>query len=724
MPTCAETFLGPACAFLEPWLVRPILVLPLMLVMAVLFGLGKGLGLPGLFWSKNRVVQLQAGFGVALLFFETVLVLELLEGPESIGPIRSFAYTAAVLGALLVAFAGYRASRPRRSQPGVVSPAIRAVDAESKTPGPREQPGVPPWAFFGGIVLGAATAAGLALGSSVIPTDAIASVLRFLDRPSAVPELHGLAAVGFALSVLGFIRPPRVPASLAICSFGGYLVGLQGLLTFFLGLPGLEIFVLVAALAISGLGARRIRFPELADRYDHPVPYPPAGAAAPPGADPFRPVESLGGKAPRRLILVCASGGGIRSATWTAAILGRLSTLPPFRSSTRWISGASGGMVGAAFWRAAQGQLDHHQLARVVSSDSLSPVVRQLVFRDVPLAFIPFSRHRDRGRALQEAWADNLASLVPKGAPVLPLSTPIARLAGDEARGEWPFLVFSPMLVEDGRRLIVSNLDLSSVTDHQVRWLSHLEPGPPPTTSTAPVTSVASRSAYALAELDPGCLDRMQLGTAARMSASFPFVSPAVALPTDPERRVVDAGYYDNYGVELACSWLRLLLQRHRDELRARLDGILVIQIRDNVSELSVTAGAEPASEKPSVQAPKELQRIRDRGAERPRLFRGFEGLTSPLEGVLSARESVMLFRNDAQLEAAMQLYTAAFGSEDFLMTTNFEFAGEASLSWHLSEAERELLVTQAEAQVITDKIAAIGEWLARPRKVAGQVGS
>src|SRR5262249_56161164 len=121
-------------------------------------------------------------------------------------------------------------------------------------------------------------------------------------------------------------------------------------------------------------------------------------------------------------------------------------------------------------------------------------------------------------------------------------SRPGAGLAADESRGEWPFLVFSPMLVEDGRRLIVSNLDLSTVTDHQVRWLSHLEPGPPPTTSTRPVTSVASRSAYALTELDPGRLDRLHLGTAARMSASFPFVSPGVALPTTPPRPSVAAG--------------------------------------------------------------------------------------------------------------------------------------------------------------------------------------
>jgi predicted acylesterase/phospholipase RssA len=46
---------------------------------------------------------------------------------------------------------------------------------------------------------------------------------------------------------------------------------------------------------------------------------------------------------------------------------------------------------------------------------------------------------------------------------------------------------------------------------------------------------------------------QFKLSTAVRMSASFPFVSPSTALPTNPPRRVVDAGYYDNYGVNLAA---------------------------------------------------------------------------------------------------------------------------------------------------------------------------
>ena len=61
-----------------------------------------------------------------------------------------------------------------------------------------------------------------------------------------------------------------------------------------------------------------------------------------------------------------------------------------------------------------------------------------------------------------------------------------------------------------------------------------------------------------------------------RMSATFPYVTSAVVLPTDPPRHVVDAGYYDNYGVNLAASWIA----SHGDWIRRNTSGVLVVQIR------------------------------------------------------------------------------------------------------------------------------------------------
>src|SRR5262249_62332987 len=67
-----------------------------------------------------------------------------------------------------------------------------------------------------------------------------------------------------------------------------------------------------------------------------------------------------------------------------------------------------------------------------------------------------------------------------------------------------------------------------------------------------------------------------RVGTAARMSATFPVISPVVSLPTFPPRRVVDAGMYDNYGVNLAARWVF----EHRLALRRYTSGVALVQIR------------------------------------------------------------------------------------------------------------------------------------------------
>jgi hypothetical protein len=135
--------------------------------------------------------------------------------------------------------------------------------------------------------------------------------------------------------------------------------------------------------------------------------------------------------------------------------------------------------------------------------------------------------------------------------------------------------------------------------------------------------------------------------------------------------------------------------------LKENISGILVIQIRDNVSELSVNPQSDAWREK-----------LREPGAAGgSRLLRALEGLSRPLNGLLAARESVMLFRNDSLLEGLSHLYSRAFG-EDFLTTTVFEFGGDASLSWHLAPEEVGMLEAQATSKGIQLKLNAIESWL------------
>ena len=693
--------------FLEIMLRHPIAILAPGLVVAILYGAGKAMGLPRLFWNERPLNCFLAGLASTLLAAESFLVAYLLDGAGILVARTSFICFLLVGGAVWLLLVGVRiftlpsaSPTSRRARAGWtrgVSPAIRTVDDQGLAGTRTSQ--VPAGEFMAGVGVAA-----------VFVVLLVALTLRILapelpelaQRQTSDPELHFLALICFILFLAAFVllRRCATPA-VGLCILLSLVLSVDAAIEFWLHSAGLGALLLLGLLWWSGALRYKLRVPALADLYGRPVRYPPLKQEPAPKAAPLPfdvALDAKDGK-PRRLIVVCASGGGIRAATWTAAILGQLDEIEGFRSAARLITGASGGMMGAASWLAFLAKEDNasqplpagtwQDLMKAVSMDSLTSVAQRLVFRDIPMAFMRRNNLADRARALEESWCKNLQDSKLK----IDLGVTFGQLRGGEESGRWPSLVLSPMLVEDGRRLIISNLDLTKSTENFVRWLSSKETG------TRPVSGRASQTAYHLHQLWPDGWERFPLSTAARLSAAFPYVSSAVILPTEPRRRVVDAGYYDNYGLELACNWLRELLEIDRPLLERSVSGILVIQIRDNVSQLSVN----PDDPKRPIAA--------GRG-DGSSFSRSLEGLTSPPEGLLTARESVTLFRNDAQLELVSHMYATAFGSEDFLTTTVFEFGGEASLSWHLAKDEVDLIQQQAQSKGIRLKLDAIRAWL------------
>ena len=95
-------------------------------------------------------------------------------------------------------------------------------------------------------------------------------------------------------------------------------------------------------------------------------------------------------------------------------------------------------------------------LAGRFSNDYLSPITRQLILRDLPFAIFPWRQSYDRGHALEDA--------IVAGGNLTELGCTFSQLLDAEHRGQIPSLVFSPMLVEDWCRLLISNLDLDDLT--------------------------------------------------------------------------------------------------------------------------------------------------------------------------------------------------------------------------------------------------------------------
>jgi hypothetical protein len=217
-----------------------------------------------------------------------------------------------------------------------------------------------------------------------------------------------------------------------------------------------------------------------------------------------------------------------------------------------------------AYWEGMQ--LMEDKFIAALENDFLKPLYQKWVHKDLnPIGrFFPHETQNDRGSALELAWDRHLLGRPVKPAdgkiPVgqiswdatLPcLGVPFDELRQEEQQGLIPSLVFTPMLIEDGRQLIISNLDLGYMIDAG----SYTSPKDPKTLDAqhGPQRTISAIEFY---RLFPDAVGQFRLGTAVRLNATFPVFTPATELPTNPPRRVVDAGYYDNYGLIVASRWI------------------------------------------------------------------------------------------------------------------------------------------------------------------------
>jgi hypothetical protein len=405
-----------------------------------------------------------------------------------------------------------------------------------------------------------------------------------------------------------------------------------------------------------------------------------------------------------KLVIVTVSGGGIRASVWASVVLRKLeATLgADFPYHIRLVTGASGGMVAGSYYVLSLmpptadvltgGTADFETLhgttldafVDAMALDQLDAVAGRMLFTDLPGTLSPFARRGDRGRTLEETW------IRWTGGEASPLRRPLESFAADERMGWRPSLVYTPMMVEDGRRLLISNLDMAFATRNVGGLL--IEPssrkierpaiqGGDFDLSIHEEDEVFSLSAVEFFRLFPRAHD-FRVTTAIRMSASFPWVSPAVNLPTLPPRRVVDAAYYDNYGVNLSALWL----SKMSSWLQENTSGVLVVQIRDKVSQ-----GARTEIDFDRLSGSESLlDRLLWNAGSRV-LRPGLQAISTPLIGVSNARDWTMAFRNDEQVDLQDLLFDELRG-RDFFRTVVFECPVDVSLSWKLTEREKAIL--------------------------------
>ena len=282
------------------------------------------------------------------------------------------------------------------------------------------------------------------------------------------------------------------------------------------------------------------------------------------------------------LVVVTVSGGGSRAAYWSFCALQYIDSMTNDRlfKNTTLITGASGGMIGAAYWRnlhdaCQQGILKDpysEQYQKNVGKDLLNAIIFSFASVDLVSPFnkiniAGYSYTRDRGYAMEQELIRNTDSLMDKS---------IGYYRDREANGSIPLLIINGTIVNDGRRLMISDQPVGYLTQPEYSLND----------SMPPIDAIDFAAFFA--KQDPY---NLRITSALRMNATFPYVLPVVKLPSEPNMDIMDAGLRDNFGAEVASRYLYVL----RDWLGKNTRKIIFIDIRDT-RENTVTSPSEQSS--------------------------------------------------------------------------------------------------------------------------------
>lgn len=269
------------------------------------------------------------------------------------------------------------------------------------------------------------------------------------------------------------------------------------------------------------------------------------------------------------LLLVNASGGGLRAAYFATCALQRADSLMGGGLMDRafLLSGASGGMLGLAWYReltrpgADTARLPgpwSAEAREAVADDLLNPVCFTIVVNDL---FVPWQKveaagrryRKDRAWVFEQVWNEHTRHA---------LDRPFTAWGDAEFRGEIPAMILSPTIVNDGRRLFISPQPVSWVCRPANRG---------GVLRTPQVDGVDFRAFFARQGADS-----LGMGSALRMNATFPYILPNAALPSDPLTEVMDAGLRDNFGITVSTRFAH----NFRDWLQRNTSRVILLEIR------------------------------------------------------------------------------------------------------------------------------------------------
>lgn len=271
-----------------------------------------------------------------------------------------------------------------------------------------------------------------------------------------------------------------------------------------------------------------------------------------------------------KMIMICTSGGGQRAAIWTLRSMQVADSVlnGQLMNHTVCITGASGGQVGSSYFRElylrkTQGEaieMNDRKYIDNMAKDILNPVVFSLIVNDIFVRFETFNDGKytyikDRGYAFEKQLNVNTENV---------LNKKVLDYAPYESNATIPMLLLTPTIVNDGRKLYISPQPISFMNAAEIQNTDLLE---------SKVKGVEFMRFFK--DQDAGNLG---FSSALRMSATFPYITPNVNLPSSPAMEIMDAGLTDNFGIIDAVQFCYIFKQW----INENTSGVVFMCIRDS----------------------------------------------------------------------------------------------------------------------------------------------
>ncbi len=378
-----------------------------------------------------------------------------------------------------------------------------------------------------------------------------------------------------------------------------------------------------------------------------------------------------------RMVFIATSGGGQRAAVWTLRTLqyADSATGGKLMQQTQLITGASGGMIGASYFRELYYRAQHNDISHSywsnryvdkISMDNLNPIIFSMVVSDLFLRvqkteFEGMYYYKDRGYALEDKLNQNTDFVMNK--KLMDYKYP-------EVSAEIPMIIMSPALINDGRKLYISPQPISYMN----------RAGPDFMEDETPIMKGVEFMRF----FENHGAQNLPMLTALRMNATFPYITPNIDLPSNPVMEIMDSGISDNFGTSDAVRFLFVF----RDWIKENTSGIIFVRIRDT----------------------ERIKQVEEK--QTPSIISKF---FNPISSIYTIWGAIQEIKNDNYIEYAEEWIDKPIDVIDFEYDPKVYYFPEepkpditwkrAALSWHLTAKEKRSINNAIYAPVNQDAL-------------------